>query len=108
MEPLAFAGPRNPASVGGAPGVGVKGLAWIGGALASLAAIGVAAVLAIVFAATLVVIGLMATALVVLGGWAYRAHRTFKAAEPSDPEILEARHVGGHSWIAYGWDRRGR
>ena len=24
----------------------------------------------------------------------------------ADPNIIEARHVGGHSWVAYGWDDR--
>jgi hypothetical protein len=80
-------------------------LAWIGGVLATIGALGVAAVLAVVFAASLVVIGLMATATLALGGLAYRARRSSK---PSDPTLLEARHIGGHSWVAYGWDQRGR
>ena len=33
------------------------------------------------------------------------ARRTVKAA-PSDPSLIEARHVGGHSWVAYGWNDR--
>jgi hypothetical protein len=23
-----------------------------------------------------------------------------------DPDLIEARHIGGHSWVAYGWDGR--
>jgi hypothetical protein len=105
MEPLAYAGPNRPPPPGGGSRMGLRGLAWIGGALASIAAIGVGAVLAVVFAATVVVIGLMAATLIALGGLAYRARRTVK---PADPDLLEARHIGGHSWVAYSWDRRGR
>ncbi len=61
--------------------------------------------LAIVFAATLLVIGLMSAALIVLGAFAYRARR---AGQAKDPGLLEARNIGGHSWVAYGWDQRGR
>jgi uncharacterized membrane-anchored protein len=84
---------------------GLKGLMWIAGALATIAAAGLAAVLAVFFAATVVVIGLLSAVLISLGAMAYRAR---KAMRPSDPTLLEARHVGGHSWVAYGWDQRGR
>jgi hypothetical protein len=104
MDPLARAGSMGPASARSLPPV-LKSLAWIGGALATVCALGVAAVLAVVFAASLVLIGLMAVALITLGGLAYRARRTSK---PADPTLLEARNVGGHSWVAYGWDQRDR
>jgi hypothetical protein len=108
MEPLAYAGSsRGSASVGASPNL-FRSLAWLGGGLATIAALGVAAVLAVFFAATMVVIGLMATALIGLGGLAYRARRSFKSAQPDDPTLLEARHIGGHSWVAYSWDQRGR
>ena len=81
------------------------GLAWIGGALATVAAVGVAAVLALFFAATLVVIGVLTAAMLALGGIAFRAR---KVARPYDPTLIEARHIGGHSWVAYGWDQRAR
>ena len=55
-----------------------------------------------VFAATFVVIFLMAAMLLALAGAALRARRTVRA--PVDPELIEARHIGGHSWVAYGWD----
>jgi len=105
MEPLAYAGSRGAVPPYGASRIGLKGLAWIGGLLATIGALGVAAVLAVVFAATVVVIGLMSAALLALGGLAYRARRAVKT---EDPNLLEARHIGGHSWVAYGWDRRGR
>jgi hypothetical protein len=105
MEPLAYAGSgaRGPRTSG--PWIGLRSLAWIGGLLATIAAMGVAAVLALFFAATIVVIGLMAAALLTLGGLAYRARKSFARA-PSDPDLLEARNIGGHSWVAYGWDQR--
>ncbi len=105
MEPLAFAGPRGPIPSVGPSRWGVQLLAWIGGLIATICALGVAAVLAVFFAATMVVIGLMSAAVLGLGGLAYRAR---KATRTEDPNLLEARHVGGHSWVAYGWDRRGR
>ncbi len=86
---------------------GFKSLAWVGGVLASLAASVVAAVLALVFTASLVVIAVMAAALVAFALLAARARRALRGSPgPSDPQIIEARNVGGHSWVAYGWDRR--
>lgn len=82
----------------------IRGLAWFVGAMASAAAVAVGAALAIVFAATFVVIGLMASALLALMVAAFKARRTVRA--PVDADILEARNVGGHSWVAYGWDGR--
>jgi hypothetical protein len=79
-------------------------LVWIFAALAWLGAAAVGAVMALVFAATLVVIGLMASALIALSAAAVRARRSVRRA--ADPTLLEARHVGGHSWIAYSWDGR--
>ena len=81
-----------------------RGLAWILGGLAWSAAVIIAAVLALVFAATFVVISLMGAVLVLLAGAALRARRTVRA--PADPHLIEARNIGGHSWVAYGWDDR--
>ena len=83
-----------------------KGLAWIGGLVATLAAAAIGAVLAVFFAATVVVIALMSSALLALAGLAMRARRTVRARAPSDPDLIEARNVGGHSWVAYGWRDR--
>lgn len=99
MNAMAGGHPRFPARGG------FKGLAWIGGALATMAAAAIGAVLAVFFAATVVVLALMGAVLVGFAGLAMRARR--KAA-PRDPEVIEARNVGGHSWVAYGWDRRSR
>jgi hypothetical protein len=86
-------------------GVAWRSLARIAGAAATSVAVVVAAVLAVVFAATLVVIGFMATALLGLAAFALRARHATPSA-PSDPSLLEARHMGGHSWVAYGWNER--
>lgn len=93
METLA--NDRTPA-IGGA----WRGLAWLAGAVATLAAAAVGAVLFVVFAASLVVIVLMASVVLLFAGFALRARRR---ARTSNPSVIEAHHLGGHSWVAYGW-----
>ncbi len=85
-----------------------QGLAWIVGGIATVGALAIAAVLAVFAAATVVVIAVMATALLTFAGAARRARRTVRATAPQDREYLEARNVGGHSWVAYGWDGQRR
>jgi hypothetical protein len=90
---------------------GIKSLAVIAGAVFTVIAGVVATVLAVALAASVVVIGLMGGTLLFLASLAMRARRTAQSrpvgakASPG-PQIIEARHVGGHSWVAYGWDRR--
>lgn len=103
MEPIPQSGVRPKA---GLPRLGAQGLAWIGGVVATVAAVGLAAVLAVFFAATVVVVGVLGLALLGLGGFAWRARKSLRRTD--DPDLIEARHVGGHSWVAYGWDQRGR
>jgi hypothetical protein len=69
-----------------------------------MAASVVGAVLALLFAATVVVISLMGMVVLALAGAAVRARRSVREAR--DPNVIEARHIGGHSWVAYGWDGR--
>jgi hypothetical protein len=83
----------------------LRGLIWMAGALASLAAAAIAAVLAVFFAATMMVVAFMASILLALAAAAVRARRRVHAAV-ADPNVIEARNVGGHSWVAYGWDDR--
>ena len=83
-----------------------RSMAWLAGALATSAAVVIGSALAVVFAATVVVIGFMGSALFGLVALALRARRTFKAKTSGDPSLIEARHVGGHSWVAYGWNER--
>jgi hypothetical protein len=81
-----------------------RGLAWFVGALAWAAAAAIGAMFALVVAATVVVISVMAFVILALAGAGVRARRTVRQA--ADPNLIEARNVGGHSWVAYGWDGR--
>ena len=81
-----------------------RSIAWVGGTLAWTAAALVGAVLALVFAATMVAILFMGGVVAALAMAALKARRTVRA--PVDPHVIEARNIGGHSWVAYGWDDR--
>ncbi len=89
-----------------APLPGGKGLAWLAGLIVSFVAVIVATVMAVALAASVVVIAVMGGALLLLAPLAFRARRAVRAKADPGPQILEARHVGGHSWVAYGWDQR--
>lgn len=91
----------------GKPRSVLRTLAMVGGALATAAAVTVGAVLAVFFAATVVVIAVMSSFLLMFAGAALRARRTARArASGANNGILEARNVGGHHWVAYGWSER--
>jgi len=47
------------------------------------------------------VIAVMASALLALAGLALRAKR---AHVRRDDGVIEARNLGGHHWVAYGWN----
>jgi hypothetical protein len=81
-----------------------RGIAWLGGAIAWSAAAVIGAALAVFFAATVVVILFMGGVLAALAAAALKARRTVRA--PDDADLIEARNIGGHSWVAYGWDSR--
>lgn len=85
-------------------GSAFSGLSAVGGALATAAAVAIGAVLAVFFAATVVVIAVMASALLALAGLALRAKKS-RAHQRADG-VIEARHLGGHHWVAYGWNER--
>lgn len=82
-----------------------RSLAWMGGMVATLAASAIAAVLAVFFTAALAVVAVMGVVAVGFAGLAVRARRT---ASASDSGLIEARRIGGNSWVAYGWDQGGR
>jgi hypothetical protein len=82
-------------------GSALRSLAAVGGTLATAAAVMVGAVLAVFAAATVAVIALMTSALLALSTLALRARRTVTARRD---DVLEARHLGGHHWVAYGWN----
>ena len=78
-----------------------NGLARIGGMAAAVAALVVGAVLAVFFAATVVVMAVIASALIGVSLLVMRARRPARA-RPA-PGIIEAHRVG-HTWVAYGWN----
>ncbi|KSB88466.1 hypothetical protein AS593_19175 [Caulobacter vibrioides] len=94
------------ANIGATHSSAWRGLAAVVGGVATAIAVSVAAVVAVVFAATLVVVGFMATALLGLAAFALRGRRQARAKAAADPNLIEARNVGGHSWVAYGWNER--
>jgi hypothetical protein len=51
------------------------------------------------------VIAIVSIALLALAGLALRARRTARA-RTRDDGVIEARHLGGHHWVAYGWNER--
>jgi len=84
-----------------------KGVAAIFGFIVTTAAAIIGAIMAVIVAVALVVIGLMASVLIGLSAMAMgarRASRAKAATADADSGIIEARRVGGHSWVAYGWD----
>jgi Flp pilus assembly protein TadB len=85
---------------------GGRSLAALAGAVCTAIAVVVATVLAVALAASVVVVALMGGALLFLASLAMRARRTARTRPDPGPQIIEARNVGGHSWVAYGWDRR--
>jgi len=78
------------------------GLAWLAGALAWIAASVVGAFLALLVATALVVMSFMGLVVLALAGVGARARRAMRQSR--EPGVIEARNIGGHSWVAYGWD----
>ena len=85
-------------------GSALRSLATLVGMLATAAAVVVGAILAVFFAATVALIAIMASTLLGFAGLALRARRTARARADG---VIEARHLGGHHWVAYGWNERG-
>jgi hypothetical protein len=84
----------------------LRALAWLGGLLATGVAAVFAAVLAVFIAAAVLVLAMTAAAFLGFTGLAVRARRGVHTK--ADPDLIEAKNVGGHSWVAYGWDQQGR
>jgi hypothetical protein len=87
-------------------GSALRSLAIVGGSLATAAAVLVGAVLAVFFAATVAVIALMTSAFLAFFGLAVRAKGAAQARQRADNGVIEAQHLGGHHWVAYGWNER--
>ena len=90
---------------GSANGSALRSLAAVGAMLATAAAVVVGAILAVFAAATVAVIAVMTSALLAFAGLALRARRA-RARRSADNGVIEARHLGGHHWVAYGWNER--
>ena len=82
----------------------LRSLVWLGGFIATGAALVIGAILAVFAAAAVTVIALFASVTVFLAGLALSARRR-AYARASNANVIEARKVG-HAWVAYGWDRR--
>ena len=88
-------------------GSALRSLAALAAGLATIAAVIVGAVLAVFAAATVAVIALMTSAVLAFAAMAMRARRTVRARRRrTEADIIEARHLGGHHWVAYGWNER--
>jgi small neutral amino acid transporter SnatA (MarC family) len=84
-----------------------RGYAAVIGFVAAVIAGVVGLVVAIALALSVVVIGLFGGILLACASLAMRARRSSKKAKAEgDSQIIEAQRVGGHSWVAYGWDNR--
>lgn len=86
----------------------MRGLAGMAAGLFTACAVIVGAILAVFAAATVAVIALMTSAVLALAALATRARRTVRARRRgAGSDIIEARHLGGHHWVATGWSERG-
>ncbi len=82
-----------------------KALAWVGGLLATVAAVIIGSVLTVFAVTTVVVLAVMTSATLAFVALAGRA-KSKARARAADDGIIEARKVGGHHWVAYGWNER--
>lgn len=80
-------------------------LAAFGAALAWVAAGAVGAVMLVVFAAALVAAVMVAGGALLVAAIALAIRHSVQR-EADDHDLIEAEHVGGHSWVAYGWRDR--
>jgi hypothetical protein len=85
----------------------VASVMWLGGLIATMAAMAVGAVLAVFAAAAVAVSAVFAAVLVFLAGLAVRARRRVTPRTRRADDVIEARKVDG-AWVAYGWERPGR
>ncbi len=79
-----------------------RGFAWLFGALVWAAAGLIGAALALFLGMMVIAIAAASSLLLGLATAAVRARRAFEARGESG--LIEAHRIGGHSWVAYGWD----
>lgn len=80
-----------------------RGVAWLLGAVAWTGAAVVGAVFALALTAALLVLAAISSLFLSFAAAGVRAGRSL--GHRREGAVLEARPVGGHSWVAYGWDR---
>ena len=80
---------------------------WLGGVIATVAALTVGALLAVFTAAAVAVIAVCASILIFFAGLAMRARRRVAVRARRTDDVIEAQKVGD-TWVAYGWERNGR
>jgi hypothetical protein len=76
-----------------------RGLTWLIGGVAALVAATIAVILALSFFLFAILTAVVLTVRAAFGGLRIKRERR-------DATLIEARRVGGHSWVAYGWDGR--
>jgi hypothetical protein len=92
---------------GGATRTTWSGLASIGGWLVAAAAVAIGAVLMVFAATAVVILAVMTSVTLGLAILASKVGRRSRVrARDRDNGIIEARKVGGHHWVAYGWNER--
>jgi Flp pilus assembly protein TadB len=82
-------------------------IVWVGGLIATMAAMAIGAVLAVFTAVAVAVIALFAAVLVFFAGLALRARRKATVRNRRADDVIEAHKVDG-AWVAYGWEQSGR
>lgn len=87
------------------PRAATRSLAWLSGLFATAAALVIGAVLTVFFAATIALMAVLTSAVLALTTFAMQTRRTV-SVKARDPGVLDARHIGGHSWVAYGWHEK--
>ncbi len=80
-------------------------LAQVGAALGWAVMGVVGAVAAAVIAATVLAIAVVGSAALAVAALVLGARRAVRSVA-DDPDVIEARNVGGHSWVASGWQGR--
>ena len=100
-------GPGNGMGARRPPNGLLASILWLGGVIATVAAMAVGAVLAVFTAVAVAVIALFAAILVFFAGLAMGARRKAVVRTRRADDVIEARKVDG-AWVAYGWERPGR
>jgi hypothetical protein len=97
VRPIGKAWTPRHSAVGGLARIGT----WLTWALTGV----VGAIVATVVAFAFVLVAVMGSVALAAAAVVVGARRSARQSR-SDPGVIEARHVGGHSWVATGWQGR--